>query len=186
MKITNEMVDLMGGSETSKEFKWFKASTLIKRSFKVIQGHPRSFKVIRVHSKFKDLCIKAYLSVRPYQESIVSLVALMLGTGLPCFLGHTIKQLRARFAPTMTEKQAAAHLNEGNCLDYCLVFYSVWITVWFLILSRLLSGIWYCLDYILVIGKSYLSKWSHTYDMIQYKQQGKQTNKQTQGSFKVI
>ena len=85
MKITSEMVDLMGGSEASKEFKWF-----------------------------KDLCIKAYLSVRPYQESIVSLVALMLGTGLPCFLGHTIKQLRARFAPTMTEKQAAVHLNEGT------------------------------------------------------------------------
>ena len=45
------------------------------------------------------------------------------------------------------------------------------------VVSGLLSGIWYCLDYILVIGKSYLSKWSHTYDMIQYKQQGKQTNK---------
>ena len=42
MKITNEMVDLMGGSETSKEFKWFKASTLIKGSFKVIQGHSSS------------------------------------------------------------------------------------------------------------------------------------------------
>ena len=43
MKITNEMVDLMGGSETSKEFKWFKASTLIKGSFEVIQGHSSSF-----------------------------------------------------------------------------------------------------------------------------------------------
>ena len=106
MKITEEMVKLMGGSIESKEFKWF-----------------------------KSLAIKAYLAVRPYQESIVSLVTLMLGTGLPCFLGQTIKQLRARFAPTMTERQAAVYLDE-------------------------------------VIRKSTLSKWSHTYDMIQYKQQG--------------
>ena len=40
------MVQLMGGDENSKPFNWF-----------------------------VDLCVKAYLSVRPYQESIVSLVS---------------------------------------------------------------------------------------------------------------
>ena len=85
MKITAEMVELMGGSENAKEFKWF-----------------------------HDLVIKSYLAVRPYQESIISLVSLMLGTGLPCFLGNTIKALRERFSPTMSEKQAAGYMREGK------------------------------------------------------------------------
>lgn len=77
-KLTHEMVVLMGGRES--------------------QGY----------ALFVQLTVKAFLAIRPHTDQLVQTVALMLGTDFPSFKGEpTIKRLRDRFAPGVTERQAA-------------------------------------------------------------------------------
>ncbi|KAG9304177.1 hypothetical protein G9A89_019739 [Geosiphon pyriformis] len=83
-KLTTEMIQVMGGSPEMQPYKWF-----------------------------SELCVKAYLASRPYAEKIIQCVALMLGSGLPCFKGEkTLKNLRNRFQLDRTERGAADFMIE--------------------------------------------------------------------------
>ncbi|KAI0980728.1 hypothetical protein GJ496_000473 [Pomphorhynchus laevis] len=81
IKITDEMVLIMGGSVEASSFDWF-----------------------------KELCVKGYLSLRTYRKQICDLVTMMLDTKLPCFLGHAVEQLNMRFQPEMDDTQAADYI----------------------------------------------------------------------------
>ncbi|CAJ0959757.1 unnamed protein product, partial [Mesorhabditis belari] len=75
-------------------------------------------KMEAVHFReFASLCVKSFLAVRQFHKAFISLVSLMLDTGLPCFRGKTIQQFRARFVPDVGEREAARHMHT----DYYMV-----------------------------------------------------------------
>ena len=76
-KMSDEMIELLGGVK-SEPFKWF-----------------------------VEYCIKAYLACRPYTDSFITLVSMMLDTGFPCFTKDTIFNLKERLAYERSEKEAA-------------------------------------------------------------------------------
>jgi len=63
---------------------------------------------------FMEYTVKAFLAVRTYTDSILTLVSLMLDTNLACFRSTTIEHLKQRLAPEKTEKQAAQHMTKQS------------------------------------------------------------------------
>ncbi|CAK5086225.1 unnamed protein product [Meloidogyne enterolobii] len=93
-KLSQEMVDIMGHRADSGPFR-----------------------------EFADKCVQVYLATRPYYnvfftmdflnnffKDFIALVSMMLDTKLPCFRGKTIQQLRSRFAPEATDREAAKYM----------------------------------------------------------------------------
>ncbi|KAJ1913145.1 phosphatidylinositol-4- kinase [Mycoemilia scoparia] len=80
-KLTTEYIDVMGGGPDAQPFQLF-----------------------------RELCVKAYLASRPYAEQIIQVVGLMIDSGLPCFKGETLANLRLRFQVDRTESEAAQYM----------------------------------------------------------------------------
>jgi phosphatidylinositol 4-kinase len=78
-KLTNEMIQVMGGDATSPAYQLF-----------------------------SEWCIKGYLACRLHAEEIIYVVQLMMDSGLPCFKGEiTIRRLKERFQLEKSERAAA-------------------------------------------------------------------------------
>ncbi|KAF5727217.1 hypothetical protein HS088_TW22G00905 [Tripterygium wilfordii] len=88
-------------------------------------------------NQFVSLCVKGYLAARRYMDGIVNTVLLMLDSGLPCFgRGDPIGNLRKRFHPEMTEREAASFM-----IRVCTDAYNKWTTAGYDLIQYLQQGI---------------------------------------------
>ncbi|KAK8617600.1 hypothetical protein V6N13_080510 [Hibiscus sabdariffa] len=86
---------------------------------------------------FVCLCVKGYLAARRHMNGILNTVLLMLDSGLPCFSrGDPIGNLRKRFHPEMTEREAANFMK-----NVCTDAYNKWTTAGYDLIQYLQQGI---------------------------------------------
>ncbi|CAH1425938.1 unnamed protein product [Lactuca virosa] len=86
---------------------------------------------------FESLCVKGYLTARRYMNGIINTVLMMVESGLPCFSrGDPIGNLRKRFRPEMTEREAANHM-----IHICEDAYNKWTTAGYDLIQYLQQGI---------------------------------------------
>ncbi|KVH93236.1 Armadillo-type fold [Cynara cardunculus var. scolymus] len=86
---------------------------------------------------FESLCVKGYLSARQHMNGIVNTVLMMVESGLPCFSrGDPIGNLRKRFRPDMSEREAANHM-----IHICADAYNKWTTAGYDLIQYLQQGI---------------------------------------------
>jgi phosphatidylinositol 4-kinase A len=81
-KLTEDMMQIMGGSATSEPFVCF-----------------------------MELAVRAFLVAREHLSEIVTLVEAMLETHLPCFMPRTIANLTGRFSPGKSVTLAAKDMS---------------------------------------------------------------------------
>lgn len=84
-----------------------------------------------------SLCVKGYLAARRYMDGIISTVLLMVDSGLPCFSrGDPIGNLRKRFHPEMSEREAANFM-----IHTCTDAYNKWTTAGYDLIQYIQQGI---------------------------------------------
>ena len=84
-----------------------------------------------------SLCVKGYLAARRHMNGIINTVLLMLDSGLPCFSrGDPIGNLRKRFHPEMSEREAANFMR-----NVCTDAYNKWTTAGYDLIQYLQQGI---------------------------------------------
>lgn len=109
-KLSHEMTQLLDPSGTMKSETW---------------------------NRFVRLCVKGYLAARQHMDGIVNTVLLMVDSGLPCFSrGDPIGNLRKRFHPEMSEREAANFMKK-TCEDA----YNKWTTAGYDLIQYLQQGI---------------------------------------------
>lgn len=109
-KLSHEMTQLIDPSGTMKSETWY---------------------------LFVSLCVKGYLAARRYMDGILNTVLLMLDSGLPCFSrGDPIGNLRKRFHPEMSEREAANFM-----IRTCTDAYNKWTTAGYDLIQYLQQGI---------------------------------------------
>ncbi|GLT98070.1 hypothetical protein SLE2022_155940 [Rubroshorea leprosula] len=87
--------------------------------------------------QFVSLCVKGYLAARRHMNGIINTVLLMLDSGLPCFSrGDPIGNLRKRFHPEMSEREAANFM-----IRVCTDAYNKWTTAGYDLIQYLQQGI---------------------------------------------
>lgn len=86
---------------------------------------------------FVSLCVKGYLAARNHMDGIVNTVLLQVDSGLPCFSrGDPIGNLRKRFHPEMSEREAANFM-----MQTCADAYNKWSTAGYDLIQYLQQGI---------------------------------------------
>ncbi|PWA36786.1 phosphatidylinositol Kinase, Armadillo-type fold protein [Artemisia annua] len=86
---------------------------------------------------FESLCVKGYLCARRHMNGIINTVLMMVESGLPCFSrGEPIANLRKRFRPEMSEREAANHM-----IHICADAYNKWTTAGYDLIQYLQQGI---------------------------------------------
>ncbi|XP_024959185.1 phosphatidylinositol 4-kinase alpha 1 isoform X3 [Cynara cardunculus var. scolymus] len=86
---------------------------------------------------FVSLCVKGYLAARRYMDGIINTVLMMVESGLPCFSrGDPIGNLRKRFHPEMSEREAANFM-----IRICVDAYDKWSTAGYDLIQYLQQGI---------------------------------------------